>query len=150
MSTAVLRDIGTSPVDAIIARIIRTTRCIAIVGLSSNESRPSWGVARYLKSQGFRVVPVNPVYAGHSILDETVYPDLRSIPHDLGVDMVDIFRQSQAVPGIVEEAIATQPALRTVWMQLGISHPIAAGQARAQGLTVIEDRCSKIEFSRLR
>ncbi len=150
MNIAVLRDIGTSPVDAVIARIIRTTRCIAIVGLSSNESRPSWGVARYLKSQGYRIVPVNPVYAGHKILDELVYPDLRSIPHEIGIDMVDIFRQSQAVPGIVEEAMASQPALRTVWMQLGISHAPAANRARTRGLTVIEDRCSKIEFSRLR
>ena len=150
MNIAIVRDFGTSPVDADISRIAHTTRCIAIVGMSVNEARPSWGVARYLKSQGYRIVPVNPVYAGHSILDETVYPDLRSIPHDLGVDMVDIFRQSQAAPGIVEEAMASQPALRTVWMQLGISHAPAANRARTRGLTVIEDRCSKIEFSRLR
>ena len=101
MSTAVLRDIGTSPVDAIIARIIRTTRCIAIVGLSSNESRPSWGVARYLKSQGFRVVPVNPVYAGKTILGEIVYPNLHAIPREVGVDMVDIFRNTADAAAVI-------------------------------------------------
>lgn len=149
MNIAVLRDLGTSPLDFDITRIIRTTRCIAVVGLSPNETRPSWGVARYLKSQGYQIVPVNPVYAGHKILDETVYPSLHSIPQDTHIDMVNIFRQSQAVPGIVEEAMMCLPSLRTIWMQLGIDHPAAANRARAQGLTVIEDRCAKIEFSRL-
>ncbi|SFA62192.1 hypothetical protein SAMN04487972_14514 [Paracoccus halophilus] len=149
MNLAVLRDTGSSPVDMDVSRVIRTTRCIAIVGLSPNESRPSWGVARYLKSQGYRIIPVNPVYAGRRILDERIYSDLHSIPREAGVDMVDIFRQSQAVPGIVEEAMACLPGLQTIWMQLGISHAAAANRARAQGLTVIEDRCAKIEFSRL-
>src|SRR5690606_30827368 len=77
MNLAVLRDTGPSPIDDDIARIARTTRCIAIVGLSPNEARPSWGVARYLKSQGYRIVPVNPGHAGSTILDERVYADLR-------------------------------------------------------------------------
>lgn len=149
MNIAVVRDLGTSPVDVDIARIIQTTQCIAIVGMSPNEMRPSWGVARYLRSQGYRVIPVNPVYAGQKILDETVYPNLHTIPRDTGVDMVDIFRQPQAVPGIIDEAMMCLPRLHTVWMQLGISHPAAANRARAQGLTVIENRCPKIEFSRL-
>lgn len=148
MNLAILRDIGTTPVDDDIARIARSTRCIAIVGLSPNEARPSWGVARYLKSQGFRVIPVNPGHAGSMMLDELVYPDLAAIPAETGVDMVDIFRRTEAVPGVVDLAMAHLPRLRTVWMQLGVSHPQAANRARARGLTVIEDRCPKIEFPR--
>ncbi|MDF3855472.1 CoA-binding protein [Paracoccus sp. P2] len=148
MNLAVLRDIGTSPVDDDIARIARTVRCIAIVGLSPNEARPSWGVARYLKSQGYRIIPVNPGHAGGTILDERVYPDLRAIPPEQAVDMVDIFRRAEAVPAIVDQALAHLPRLDTIWMQLGIRHPQAAGRARARGLTVIEDRCPKIEFPR--
>ena len=150
MNIAVIRDYGTSPVDADISRIARTTRCIAIVGMTPKETRPSWGVARYLKSQSYRIVPVNPVYAGRAILGEHVYPSLHTIPHELDVDMVDIFRHAEAVPGVVADALACLPKLRTIWMQLGISHPQAANHARAQGLTVIEDRCPKIEFPRWR
>lgn len=150
MNLAILRDIGSSPVDDDIARIARSTRCIAIIGLSPNEDRPSWGVARYLKSQGFRVIPVNPGHAGSLMLDELVYPDLSAIPPETGVDMIDIFRRAEAVPGVVEQAMTHLPRLRTVWMQLGISHAQAANRARARGLTVIEDRCPKIEFPRFR
>jgi len=148
MSLAIVRDTGTSPVDEDIARIARSARCIAIVGLSPNETRPAWGVARYLKSQGYRIIPVNPGHAGASILDEKVYPDLRAIPPEAEVDMVDIFRRAEAVPAIVEQALAHMPRLATIWMQLGIRHPQAAARARARGLTVIEDRCPKIEFAR--
>lgn len=147
MSLAILRDIGTSPVDDDISRIARSARCIAMVGLSPNETRPAWGVARYLKSQGFRVIPINPGHAGSTLLDETVYADLDAIPAEVGVDMVDIFRRPEAVPGIVEDALRL-PHLRTIWMQLGVSHPQAANRARARGLTVIENRCPKIEFPR--
>ena len=150
MNIAIVRDFGTSPVDADISRIAHTTRCIAIVGMSVNEARPSWRVARYLKSQGYRIVPVNPVYAGKTILGEIVYPNLHAIPREVGVDMVDIFRQPVAVPGIIKDAMACLPRLRTIWMQLGVTHPHAANHARAQGLTVIEDRCPKIEFPRYR
>lgn len=148
MEFAVLRDIGSTPVDEDIARIARETCCIAMIGLSENEDRPAWGVARFLKSQGFRVIPVNPHYAGSHILDELVYPDLAAIPADTGVDMVDIFRRAEAVPDIVNDAIAHLPHLRTIWMQLGIRHAPSAEWARRQGLTVIEDRCPKIEFPR--
>ncbi|MTH33592.1 CoA-binding protein [Paracoccus limosus] len=149
MSFAVLRDIGHSPIDDDIARIAHETRCIAIVGLSPNELRPAWGVARYLKSQGYRVVPVNPRHAGSQILDEEVFADLASIPAEIAVDMVDIFRRGEAVPEIVDEAIASIPNLRTIWIQLGIQHhPAASARARLRGLTVIEDRCPKIEFPR--
>ena len=131
-----------------IARIARTVKTIAMVGLSANEARPAWGVARYLQSQGYRVIPVNPGHAGQTILGETVYADLAAIPKDAGVEMVDIFRRSEAVPAIVDEALAVLPDLRVIWTQLGVQSDSAADKARAQGLTVIQDRCPKIEFPR--
>lgn len=148
MNFAVLRDIGTLPIDADIERVVHETKCIAMVGLSPNEMRPAWGVARYLKSQGYRVIPVNPGHAGKQLLDEVVYPDLASIPREIDVDMLDIFRRPDAVPAIVEQAITWLPKLRTVWLQLGITHAQASERGRAYGLTVIEDRCPKIEFPR--
>lgn len=134
--------------EADIARIVRDTRTIAVVGLSPKPERPSYGVARYLQSQGFRVIPVNPGHAGHSILGETVYADLASIPKDAGVEMVDIFRRSEAVPEVVDEALRELPELRTVWMQLGVMHEEAAAAARAAGKTVVQNRCPKIDFPR--
>ncbi|MDO5657228.1 MAG: CoA-binding protein [Paracoccus sp. (in: a-proteobacteria)] len=132
-----------------IRRIKDETRTIAVVGLSPKEDRPSWGVARFLQGQGYKIIPVNPGHAGEQILGETVYADLASIPKDAGVDMIDIFRRSDAVPAIVDEAMAELPDLRTIWMQLGVSHDEAAARARASGLTVVENRCPKIEFPRL-
>lgn len=134
--------------DEDIERIAHTVRTIAMVGLSPNEARPAWGVARYLQSQGYRVIPVNPGHAGKSILGEVVYADLTQIPTEAGVQMVDIFRRSEAVPQIVDEALASLPALKVIWTQLGVSSESAAQKARAQGLTVIQDRCPKIEFPR--
>ncbi|MDO5620632.1 MAG: CoA-binding protein [Paracoccus sp. (in: a-proteobacteria)] len=134
--------------DSDIARIARETRTIAVVGLSPKEDRPSYGVARYLQSQGFRVIPVNPGHAGEKILGETTYADLASIPGDAGVDMVDIFRRSDAVEPIVDEALAVLPGLKTVWMQLGVTNEAAAEKARAKGVTVVQDHCPKIEFPR--
>ena len=90
--------------DEDVARIARSARVIAVVGLSPNEARPSWGVARYLKSQGYRIIPVNPGHAGSTILDERVYPDLRAIPPEVVVDMVDIFRRPEQVPPVVAVA----------------------------------------------
>ncbi|SEN42238.1 hypothetical protein SAMN04489859_1006142 [Paracoccus alcaliphilus] len=134
--------------DEDIERIAHTVRTIAMVGLSPNEARPAWGVARYLQSQGYRVIPVNPGHAGKSILGEVVYADLTQIPTEAGVQMVDIFRRSEAVPQIVDEALASLPALKVIWTQLGVTSESAAQKARAQGLTVIQDRCPKIEFPR--
>lgn len=129
-----------------IARIARETRAIAVVGLSPKPERPSHGVARFLQSQGYRVVPVN---AGQTILGETVYATLSDIPAEDGIDMVDIFRQSDAVPAIVDEALSALPGLRTIWMQLGVSHPAAAAKAQAAGLTVVQNRCPAIDFPRV-
>lgn len=134
--------------DEDIERIARETRVVAVVGLSPNEDRPAWGVARYLQSQGYRIVPVNPGHAGQEILGERVYASLSDIPNSISVDMIDIFRRSDAVPAIVDEALAHLPDLSTIWMQLGITHAEAAAKARAAGVGVIEDRCPKIEFPR--
>lgn len=134
--------------DEDIARIARETKVVAMVGLSPNEARPSWGVARYLQAQGIRVIPVNPGHAGQTILGETVYASLADLPKDLRVDMVDIFRRSEAVGPVVDDALQYLPDLRTVWTQLGVVNDQAADKARAHGLTVVQDRCPKIEFPR--
>lgn len=131
-----------------IEEIIQDTKTIAIVGLSPKEDRPSWGVARFLQNQGYRIIPVNPGHAGSEILGETVYADLASIPNDISVDMIDIFRRSDAVPAIVDEAMTNLPDLKTIWMQLGVQHDGAAEKAQAQGITVVMNRCPKIEFPR--
>ena len=129
-----------------IARIARETKVIAVVGLSPKPERPSFGVARFLQARGYKIVPVNPGHAGQQILGETVYASLADIPADAHVDMIDIFRQSDAVPAIVDEAIGALPDLKTVWMQIGVAHPEAAATAQAAGLTVIQNRCPKIDF----
>lgn len=129
--------------------ILTSTRVVAVVGVSPNPVRPSFFVARYLALKGYRMIPVNPGHAGATILGETVYADLSSIPKDVPVDMVDIFRRSDAVPAIVDEAMAVLPHLHTIWMQIGVSHPEAAAKAEAAGISVIENRCPKIEYQRL-
>lgn len=141
---------GADLLDREIADIARETRVVAMVGLSPNQDRPSWGVARYLQSQGIRVIPVNPGHAGRSILDELVYADLAAIPADAGIDMVDIFRRSDAVRPIVEQALTHLPQLRVIWTQLGVWDHAAAALARRRGVTVVQDRCPKIEFPRFR
>lgn len=150
MNLQILRDAGPTSDDEHIARISRETRVIAMVGLSPNEARPAWGVARYLMSQGYRVVPVNPGHAGKTILGELVHANLTAIPDELEVDMVDIFRRNDAVPAIIDEALECLPRLSTIWMQLGVRHDEAAAKAAASGITVIQDRCPKIEFPRYR
>ncbi|OYX40986.1 MAG: CoA-binding protein [Rhodobacterales bacterium 32-67-9] len=135
--------------DALLRKILTTTRVIAVVGVSPNPVRPSYYVARYLGLKGFTVIPVNPGHAGQEILGQPVHADLASIPKDARVDMVDIFRRSEAVPGIVEEALAELPDLRTIWMQIGVSHAGAAAMAEARGIRVIQNRCPKIEYQRL-
>lgn len=133
--------------EATIRNALTRAKTIAVVGASNKPDRPSHGVARFLQSKGFRVVPVNPGLAGQTLLGETVYADLASIPFD--VDMVDIFRASDAVPGIVDEALARFPDLQTIWMQLGVTSEAAAEVAEARGVTVIQNRCPAIEMPRL-
>ena len=135
--------------DDHLRKILRSTKIIACVGVSKNPVRPSYFVARYLTLKGFRVVGVNPGLAGQTLFGETVYANLADIPETIRVDMVDIFRRSEAVPTIVDEALDHLPHLKTVWMQIGVSHEQAATKARAKGLIVIENRCPKIENQRL-
>ncbi len=134
--------------DSYIRHILKSVHTIAVLGASPNDGRPSHGVMGFLLGKGYRVIPVNPGHAGSTILDERVYPDLRAIPPEVVVDMVDIFRRAEAVPAVVDQALAHLPRPGTIWMQLGVRHPQAAARARARGLTVIEDRCPKIEFPR--
>jgi O-acetylhomoserine (thiol)-lyase len=131
--------------DALIARILRSVNVIAMVGASTNWNRPSYYVMKYLQGKGYRVIPVNPGSAGQTLLGESVRASLSEIGEP--VDMVDIFRRSEAVPPIVDEAIAI--GAKVVWMQLGVRNDEAAGMAQAAGLTVIMDRCPKIELERL-
>ena len=131
--------------DAKIRRILSTVRTIAMVGASSNWNRPSYFVMKYLQGKGYRVIPVNPGTAGKEQLGETVYASLRDIPEP--IDMVDIFRASDQVGPIVDDAIAI--GAKVVWMQLGIRNDEAAARAEAAGIEVIMNRCPKIEFGRL-
>ena len=131
--------------DAKIRRILATVRTIAMVGASTNWNRPSYFVIKYLQGKGYRVIPVNPSAAGQELQGEHVYASLRDIPDS--IDMVDIFRPSEAVPPIVEDAIAI--GAKVVWMQLGIRNDEAAARAEAAGIEVIMNRCPKIEFGRL-
>jgi len=135
------------PDDAAIAGILRTTRTIALVGWSANPARPSHRVARFLAARGYRVIPVNPGHAGQVVLGETVRASLAEISDP--VDMVDIFRRSEAVLPVVQEALAALPGLKTVWMQLGVENADAAALAEARGLQVVQNRCPAIEIPRL-
>jgi predicted CoA-binding protein len=136
-----------TPSDETLRRVLREARSFAIVGVSPDPVRPSHYVARYLRLKGYRVVPVNPGQAGHEMFGETVVADLSGIRG--GVDVIDIFRRPEAVPGIVEAALAMTPRPKVIWMQIGVRHAEAAARAEARGLTVIQNRCPKIEYQRL-
>src|ERR1700722_4750315 len=131
--------------DAKIRAILERVRTIALVGASANWNRPSYFVMKYLQGTGYRVIPVNPGIEGKTLLGETAYGSLRDIPEK--VDMVDVFRTSEEVPGVVADAVAI--GAKVVWMQLGVRHDAAAKTAEAAGLEVIMNRCPKIEFGRL-
>ena len=131
--------------DAKLRRILSSVRTIAMVGASSNWNRPSYFVMKYLQNKGYRVIPVNPGTAGKEQLGETIYASLRDILDK--IDMVDVFRASDAVGPIVEDAIAI--GAKIVWMQLGVRNDDAAAVGEAAGLEVIMNRCPKIEFGRL-
>ena len=135
--------------DDFIRNILRSTKIIAMVGASGNEMRPSYFAMKYLLDKGFVIRPVNPALAGRDILGQKTYGSLHEVPPP--VDVVDIFRASEAAPGIVREAIAEKDRLgiKTIWMQLGVINDEAAALARAAGLNVVMDRCPKIEYGRL-
>lgn len=127
--------------------ILQRTKRVAVVGVSMNPVRPSYYVARYLSLKGYTVIPVNPGHAGKDLFGQTVCGSLAEISEP--VDMVDIFRRSEAVPPIVDEALEVFPDLRTVWMQIGVEHAEAAAKAQARGVDVVMNRCPKIEYQRL-
>ncbi len=134
--------------DDLIKSILRSTKTIAMVGASGNDMRPSYFAMMYLLAKGYTIHPINPSMVGKKILGQTVYGTLKDVPAP--VDMVDIFRASDAAPEIVREALAEKDRLgiKTIWMQLGVINEAAAAMAREAGLTVVMDRCPKIEHGR--
>ena len=133
--------------DEVIRHILRETKTIALVGASNNDSRPSWIVLKYLKERGYTLYPVNPGLAGQEILGMPVYASLKDVPQP--VDMVEIFRNSQAAGPITDEALALPVKPKVIWMQLSVRNDEAAARAEALGVTVIMNRCPKIEYGRL-
>ncbi len=135
--------------DSHLRAILQSVQTIAMVGISARWNRPSFFAMKYLQTKGYRVVPVNPRAAGEAILGEICHAALADVPGR--IDMVDIFRNSEAAGAVVDEAIALkeEKGIRIVWMQLGIRNDAAAARATAAGLTVIMDRCPKIEYGRL-
>lgn len=134
-----------NPSEEVLRAALGRARTIAIVGLSDKPERDSNEVARYLQGHGYRVVPVNPLVK--EVLGERSYPSLAAIPPDVPVDLVDVFRRSEEVPAIVDEAVARK--VPVVWMQLGVSNGGAAVRGRAAGLTVVEDLCVMREHRRM-
>ena len=130
--------------DEELKEIFKNCKTVAIVGISPKEDRPSYRVASYLQSKGYRIIPVRP--DGDTILDEKVYPHLMEIPKEIEIDVVDIFRKSEEVPPIVEEAI--RRGTKIVWMQEGVIHQEAAEKAQNAGLKVVMDRCIKKEHEK--
>ncbi len=131
--------------DGDIAELLRSTRTIAMVGASDRPDRPSYGVMAYLQSRGYRVIPVNPQITGEHVHGEYVWRELSQIGEP--IDMVDIFRRSQAAGEAVDEAIAA--GAKSVWLQIGVINHEAAARAEAAGLKVVMDRCPKIDIPRL-
>jgi hypothetical protein len=124
-----------------IADILKKYKTIAVVGLSSNPQRPSFGVAQYIQSAGYRIIHVNPNET--EVLGEKSYPRLEAIPKSQPIEIVDIFRRSEDVPPVVDSAITV--GAKIIWMQQGIENQNAAAKARAAGLFVVEDACILIE-----
>ena len=133
--------------DDYIRDILKSAKTIALVGASNNPARPSWIVTKYLAERGYDVIPVNPGLAGQEILGLLVYARLADIPRP--IDMVEIFRNSQAAGPITEEALALDPPPKVIWMQLSVRNDAAAAKAEAKGVRVVMNRCPKIEYGRL-
>ena len=125
----------------LIAGILKNYKTIAVVGLSSNPRRPSFGVAQYIQCAGYRIIPVNP--NEREVLGEKSYPRLEEVPKSHHIEIVDIFRRSEDIPPVVDSAIAV--GAKVIWMQQGIENQNAADQARAAGLFVVEDACILVE-----
>lgn len=133
--------------NSYISGILNRVKSVAIVGASANDVRPSFFVAKYLIDKGYAVFPVNPGHAGREILGRMTYAKLADIPEP--IHMVDIFRASNVVPGIVDEVLALDPLPKVVWMQLGVRDDVSAKRLEASGIEVVMNRCPKIEYARL-
>src|SRR4051794_15319727 len=133
--------------ESYIRNILRGVKTIALVGASANEVRPSYFVMKYLLDKGYEVIPVNPGLAGKEILGRKVYATLSDIP--AAIDMVDIFRNSEAASNIVDEAMSLHPLPKVIWMQLQVRNDAAAARAEAKGIQVVMNRCPKMEYGKL-
>jgi hypothetical protein len=136
-----------APSDDRLREMLTGSPTIAVVGASPKPGRASRGVMGYLIQHGYRVIPVNPAYAGDTIFDQTVYGRLADVPEP--IDIVDIFRRTTMLGQTVDEALALAHKPKVIWMQLGLRDEAAARRATAAGLTVVMDRCIKIEHGRL-
>lgn len=136
--------------DDFLRRVLEEARTIVMVGASTNPVRASYFVASYLSARGRRIIPINPVQAGQTLFGETVLADMADVPAGTDVDMIDIFRRSDHVPAIVDQALELfEPGLKSIWMQFNVVNEDAAATARAAGLDVVMDRCPKVEYARL-
>ena len=133
--------------DTQIRNILTTVRRIAIVGASANQDRPSYGVLRFLVDHGYEVCAINPGLAGKEIHGAPVYATLADVPH--AIDMVDVFRNSDAALEVTKDALALKPLPKVIWMQLGVINEEAAALAAASGVETVMDHCPKIEIARL-
>ncbi|NJL07806.1 MAG: CoA-binding protein [Methylacidiphilales bacterium] len=133
--------------DAALRRILTDTRTIALLGASANPARPSHQVLSYLITAGYRVHPVNPGLAGQTLLGRTVYAHLAEVPEP--VEMVDVFRDSSHLPGILAEMLALDVRPKVLWTQIGVVDEVVAAQAESAGIEVVMDRCPAIEIPRL-
>lgn len=133
--------------DGYISGILRDVKTIAMVGASANEVRPSFFAMKYLLAKGYSVFPINPGQAGKAILGRRVFARLGDVPEP--IDMVDVFRPAEAVPGILDEMLTLDPHPKVLWLQLTIRHEESAARAEAAGIKVVMDRCPKIEYGRL-
>jgi predicted CoA-binding protein len=133
------------PADDAIRTVLTSVKTIAVVGASDKKDRPVYGVMQFLQRQGYRCIPVNPRLAGETLMGEQVFANLRDIPER--VDMVDVFRRSEDVGEITDDAIAI--GTKVLWMQLGVVNEAAALRAKEAGLAVIMNRCPAIEIPRL-
>lgn len=130
-----------------IREILQSVKTIALVGASNNEVRPSFFVMKYLIDKGYEVIPVNPGLAGQQILGQTVHASLKDIPKP--VDMVDVFRNSEAAGPITDEALGLPHRPKVIWMQLSVRNDAAAARAEAAGVKVVMNRCPKMEYGKL-
>lgn len=133
--------------DSFIRGILDSVKTVAVVGASQGEDKPSMFVVKYLSGRGFRVYPINPGRAGQLVAGVIAYARLADVSEP--IDMVDVFRRSDAVPKVLDEVLALSPPPKVFWMQLGVKNDEAAARAEAAGMTVVMNRCPKIEYGRL-